>query len=92
MDKISSGRVTWRLRVFGRADNEPVLVLDIYSAGKVLASKTVTRRDFSAPGKWQTFSLDFKGGKQALVFRTYWTGKADIEMDHITLKIGNQTP
>jgi len=92
IDKISSGRVTWRLRVFGRADHEPVLVLDIYSAGKVLASKAVTSRDFSAPGKWQTFSLDFKGGKQALVFRTYWTGKADLEMDHLTLKIGSQTP
>jgi len=64
-------------------------VLDINSDGKVLASKTITRSDFSAPGKWQTFSLDFKDAKQALVFRTYWTGNADIEMDRITLRIGN---
>lgn len=87
IDRVPSGRVTWKLRTYGKALNEQILTLDVYTGGKVIASKTVTGKDFTAPGKWQTFYLDFKGVKQALEFRTYWTGKADIELDHITLHI-----
>ena len=106
IEGVSSGKVTWKVRSFGRASDEQVLVLYVYSGGeafaekvilgrelkpvgKVLAEKTILGSDFKTAGKWQTFSLDFKGAKgQPLEFRTYWTGKADVELDHITLKIG----
>ena len=89
VEGVSSGRVTWKARSFGKASDDQVLALDVYSGGKLLKSKVLTGRDFKAPGKWQTFSLDFKGAKgKPLEFRTYWTGKSDIELDHITLQIG----
>jgi len=92
IETASSGRVTWKLRAFGKALDEQILTLDVYTGGKVLASKTVTGRDFKAPGTWQTFSMNFKGaGKQTLKVRTYWTGKADVELDHITLQIRHRT-
>ena len=89
VEGISSGRVTWKVRSFGKAPDDQVLAIYVLTGGKMLADKVLTGRDFEAPGKWQTFSLDFKGADgQPLEFRTYWTGRADIELDHITLQTG----
>ena len=88
---VGSHRVTWRLRIDNKTlDNNPVVRIDVYSGGQVLVQRVINRSEFTDAGIWQSFNLDFtKAGQQDLEFRTYWYGNSYMELDHVTLSIGN---
>jgi hypothetical protein len=79
-------RVTWRLMTDSVEGNgDEIAVLDVSSGGKVLASKSVTRKSLGSPSTWKDVSLTFKTeGQKTLEFRTYWTGKSNLQVDHVT--------
>ena len=81
-------RVTWRVMTDKSDGSGDTAVLDVRSGDKILASKSITREDFSDPAAWKNFSLVFRTqGEKALEFRTYWTGKANLQVDWVTYEI-----
>ncbi|MGI8967394.1 MAG: hypothetical protein ACR2H1_15100 [Limisphaerales bacterium] len=64
------------------ADNLTVVNLDVYdvTTGQILATKAVTRREFTATWTYQAFHLNFyvPNWNHVIEFRTYWYDKAYI--------------
>ena len=79
-------RALFRLKAGNGDGDRPVAVIDVAAdAGKtILARKEITGHDFAAPGQYQVFALDFENPlTQALEFRVYFTGAAELWVDHI---------
>lgn len=72
------------------ADNNKILTLDVFdvASGRVLASRGVTRREFSAgPFRFQDFVLNFTAATgQRLEFRTFWHGGSYARQDFVKVK------
>lgn len=71
------------------ANNDQVVKLDVYdaSAGRVLASRVIRRRDFTNTNRYQYFSLFFTSpGPDLLEFRTYWYDTAYVKQDHVLVR------
>jgi hypothetical protein len=78
-------RVTWRLLADKAAAKDQIAILDVRSGDTVLATRTITGKDVSDPAAWKNFSLTFNTQDQkSLEFRTYWTGKANLQVDWVT--------
>lgn len=81
-------RVVWRMKIDATTSpNDDVLALDVFANGDSFGEKRITRQDFTAPGVWQEFSIDFTlaDNRKGVEFRTYWPGKATIALSTITL-------
>ena len=71
--------------------SEVVVSIDVHdaTAGKVLATQTITRSDFSAPGDDTTFSLNYTQVEgNEIEFRTYWHGTAHVQQDAVRVNQG----
>jgi len=71
------------------ADNNRILLLDVYDAatGRTLASRTLTRRQFTAPFQYQDFDIVFTAvAGQQLEFRTYWYGGSYVRQDYTKVR------
>lgn len=80
---------TFRLRIDNNSsDNASLLQLDVSSGGRILAQRTLTRRQFTRAGQYQDFDLGFNARPdQALEFRTYLLrAAATVKQDSVTLK------
>ena len=69
------------------ANDDQVVSVDAYdsTAGQVLASTIITRKQFSAAGQYVTFSLPFTvaADNHALELRVYWYGNAYTKVDWV---------
>lgn len=85
-----SRTATFRLLVDNStADNLRLLTLDVYdaTAGKVLASRDVTRRQFGKAFAYQDFSLPFVAvAGHRLEFRTFWHNYAYVRQDKVSVR------
>lgn len=77
---------TFRLLIDNRsANNDRILTIDVYDANsnRVIASRNVTRGQFSAPMAYQNFTVTFTAQSgQRLEFRTFWHGGAYVRQDY----------
>jgi len=78
----------FRVMVDDNTENDdPVVRLEVNdnSAGQLLASLTVTRKQFAAPGQYTTFSVPFDlgGDNHALELRVFWFGAAYTKVDWV---------
>ncbi len=66
----------------------PVVSIDVYGAGSgVIAVRPLLSSDFKEVHRYRTFHLHFRNPvQQALQFRVYFPGVADLWVDKITLK------
>jgi hypothetical protein len=79
-------RVLFHLKVGIGEGDRPVAIVDVAAdTGKtILARKEITRHDFTAPGRYQVFALDFENPlAQALEFRVHFTDAAELWVDNI---------
>lgn len=95
---VSAGpqTATFRLMVDNNtADNSPVVKLDVFdaNAGRALAERLVTRREFTGTFTYQDFALDFtaEAGHQ-LEFRTQWFRTSYVRQDGVTVTTNEVTP
>lgn len=77
------------------ADSDTVAVIDVRDAttGIELASKNIARTDFSATNTYMNFSLDFNNNTagHSIEFRVWWTDKAYIRVDKISVEAKRNT-
>ena len=79
----------FRMRVGATTEAEiPVVSIDAYGAGSgVLAERSLLSSDFKEVHRYRTFHLRFRNPvQQALQFRVYFPGVADLWVDKITLE------
>ncbi|MBI4578489.1 MAG: cellulase family glycosylhydrolase [Planctomycetes bacterium] len=92
LDTVPAGEhvVKWRLMIDNNtADNEAVVTLIVRGGGGQLASRTLTRQEFTAVSAYQTFTLNFTStGQQDIEFRTNWLDRASMKCDWVELTIG----
>ncbi|UHA73730.1 RHS repeat domain-containing protein [Paenibacillus sp. 481] len=90
---------SWSLMIDNHtADNAKVARLEVYDyeTGKILASREISRKQFSQPNTTQYFDLKFTNltPSHRLEFRVYWYGNAKITVKNIstmkTVKINYQ--
>lgn len=90
-DIATGARVaTWRMAIDVRnASNDQIVTLDVYdsTAGEQLASRSISRLEWSADQSFQVFELPFimaaSRAGHALEFRTYYHGNSYILVDKI---------
>lgn len=74
-------------------DSNVVVSLDVYdaTAGKVLASRSIGRKEFQSTSQDNYFHLNFTspGNSHALEFRTYWHDIADIRQQYVAIAEGS---
>lgn len=71
------------------ADNNRILTLDVFDSvtGRTLASRSLTRREFTRPFQYQNFDLGFAATiGQRLEFRTFWHGGAYVRQDYVQVQ------
>jgi hypothetical protein len=71
------------------ADNNRILTLDVYDAasGRVLASRSLTRKQFSRAFQYQNFDVSFTAAAgQRLEFRTFWHGGSYVRQDYVQVR------
>lgn len=89
---IASGArtATFRLMLDNvTADNNQILTLDVYDAstGRILATRTLTRQQFTAAWQYQDFDLNFSANAgQLLEFRTFWRGSSYARQDNVKVR------
>lgn len=80
---------TFRLMIDNRsANNDHILTIDVYDANsdRVIASRKVTRGQFSSASAYQNFDLSFTAQSgQRLEFRTFWHGGAYVRQDYASV-------
>jgi hypothetical protein len=76
------------------ADDARQVTIDVRDAttGDVLASKDITRKQFTVAGDWVDFALPFKipALGHSIEMRVYWTGAAYIKVDSIRVDRGSE--
>lgn len=73
------------------ADNGNVVLIDVYdyTVDQVLASMTITRKQFRYPCKYQDFKLSFTNtAGHAMEFRIWWYDISYVRVDRITVEDG----
>ena len=79
----------FRMKIGGTTEAAiPVVSIDAYGAGSgVLAERSLLSSDFKEVHRYRTFHLRFRNPvQQALQFRVYFPGVADLWVDKITLE------
>lgn len=75
------------------ADNANIVYIDVYdsTAGTVLASRTLTRREFVGTYQYNYIHLNFNapGANHALEFRTYWYGYSYVKQQAVAVAEGS---
>jgi polysaccharide biosynthesis protein PslG len=83
---------TWRLMLDNvTASDSRVLTLDVFDAdaNRVLASRHLTRRQFSVPFQYQDFGLRFSNSAgHRIELRTYWHDTSYVKQDRVTVTEG----
>ena len=79
---------SFRLKIDNNtANNDPMVTIDARdnTNGAVLASRTITRQEFSIAGDWVTFSLPFSipATGHAIELRVFWLGRSYIKVDWV---------
>lgn len=67
------------------ADNYRILYIDVYdaTAGRVVASRYIRRREFTSANRWQDFRLSFVAETtRRYEFRVKWLGGAYVKIDY----------
>lgn len=83
---------SWRLLIDNTTANngsDTVGTIDVFSAssGKLLASRTLLRRDFSQANTYQLFTLTFAAPSgQKLEFRVHWNDRAYMRQDYVIVR------
>ncbi|MBI3230665.1 MAG: hypothetical protein HYZ45_10945 [Burkholderiales bacterium] len=81
---------TFRLQLDNvSADNNAILAIDVFdaTAGVVLATRQITRREFTTPFTYQDFSLAFvSAANHQLEFRTKWLGSSYMKQDKVIVR------
>lgn len=91
---LSAGNLiaTYRMMVDDNTfDNGNVVAIDVYdaTAGQVLASLTITRKQFRRPWLYQDFKLFFTNtAGHAMEFRVWWYDISYVRMDRIAVTAG----
>ena len=74
-------------------NDDSVINLDVRNAitGVVLASRKLTRKQFSSAGSYVNFRLDFQmpADSLAVELRVFWRGKATVKVDYVQIKQNN---
>lgn len=74
------------------ANNDPVVDIDVRNAttGAILASRTITRQQFSVASNYVNFTLPFTlaVANQSLELRVYWRGSSYTKVDWVRVNIG----
>lgn len=89
LSNIPSGlnRAFYNMKVDNNtANNDNIATIDVRdnTTGNVLASKTITRKQFNSSGSYQTFYLDFNQIEgHSLEFRVYWHGTSYLKVDKV---------
>jgi hypothetical protein len=72
------------------ANDDPVVDIDVRNAtdGQILASRTITRRQFPIAGDYTSFTLPFTlpAANQSLELRVYWRGTAYTKVDWVSVQ------
>ncbi len=72
------------------ANDDPVVDIDVRNAtnGQILASRTITRRQFPIAGDYTNFTLPFtlSAANQSLELRVYWRGTAYTKVDWVSVQ------
>ncbi|MGC1275367.1 MAG: Calx-beta domain-containing protein [Planctomycetaceae bacterium] len=64
------------------AGDHPIVSIDVFAGGRVLASRTLTRHDFDAAYQYQDFALAFTNSAgEAIQFRTFWHDTSFVQQD-----------
>lgn len=93
VDKLALG--TFKAEYYLQVDNNTkdsndILTIDVYcpSKDKVIAQKTINRKDFTDAGKNQIFTLYFNNYdiNDVYEFRTHFNGKANVIVDKVAVK------
>jgi len=89
-------QATWRMSIDNvTADNEPVVMIDVYTidTDTVLATRTITRQEFTQAGVSQDFTLNFTYNTPGnrLEWRTYWYDNSYLKVDYVEVR-AQQTP
>lgn len=89
---VGGRSATWRLLIDNNTANngsDTVGTLDVYdaNAGRVLATRSLLRRDFGSANAYQLFTLTFTGqAGQRLEFRVHWTDRAYMRQDYVVIR------
>lgn len=92
--RIPSGlhQAVFRLLVDNNThDDAVVTVVDVHDAtsGRVLASRSIRRREFSATFAYQDFTLSFSSqAGHSLELRTHWTDRSYVRQDRVEVVVG----
>jgi hypothetical protein len=85
-----SRTAVFRLQVDNNtADNYQILYIDVYdaTAGRVVASRYIRRREFSSANRWQDFRLSFVAETtRRYEFRVKWLGRAYVKLDYTRIE------
>ncbi|SHN10252.1 GxGYxYP domain-containing protein [Chitinophaga sp. CF418] len=72
------------------ANDDPVVDVDVRNAtnGQILASRTITRRQFSIAGDYVNFTLPFTlpANNQSIELRVYWRGTSYTKVDWVAVQ------
>ena len=74
-------------------NDDSVVNLDVRNAttGLILASKRLTRKQFTSAGTYVNFRLDFQmpADSQSVELRVFWRGIAKVKVDYVQVKQNN---
>lgn len=95
-NNVKAGTNTAEFRMMidnNTANNDPVVEIDVRNAttGLTLASKTITRQQFSVAGSYINFKLPFfmTADNQSIELRVFWKGVAYTKVDWISVTQDN---
>ncbi|SFD49441.1 GxGYxY sequence motif-containing protein [Chitinophaga sp. CF118] len=75
------------------ANDDPVVDIDVRNAtnGQILASQTITRRQFPIASNYTSFTLPFTmpADNQSIELRIYWRGSAYTKVDWVSVQQNN---
>ena len=74
------------------ADDLEVVVLDVFDAttGKILASRSVKRKEFAKPFSYQGFALPFQLGGvigHKMEVRVFWKDVSYVKVDYVSVTL-----
>jgi hypothetical protein len=77
------------------ANDDPVVDIDVRNAttGQVLASQTITRRQFPIAGDYTNFTLPFTmpASNQSIELRVFWRGTSYTKVDWVSVQQNNSS-
>ena len=72
------------------ANNDKVLTIDVYDGQDVLARRDVYRHEFSGPGQYTNFSMDFNIApdkiNRPMEVRAWWFDNFYVKVENVTVR------